>query len=126
MTVMEVLLKKLMPGMQLRTPVMGSKFLVGDVSPTGVTLILGRGWKTPIPAEYWNGIPTFLRGRDWVEIGAVHGASKPGTLENYIDGFITGSAGNYVAAVLEQVGIVEIDRQRPSKIRLRSSDAGRM
>lgn len=118
---MEILLKRLMPGEQLRTPVMGSKFLVRNVSPTGVTLILGGGWKTPIPAECWNGIPTFLKGRDWIEIGAIHGRSKSGTLEKYIDGFISRSAGNYVASVLERAGIVEIDRQRPSKIRLISS-----
>lgn len=121
MTVMETLLSKLVPGTVLNTPAMGRKFLVESVSPGGVTLVLGKGWRTPIPAECWNGIPQLLRGKDWVEIGAVHGESKLGTLEHYVDGFIPRSAGNYVAAALERVGIVEIDRQRPCKVRLISS-----
>jgi hypothetical protein len=98
---------------------MGKRFLIEEVSNSGVTLVLGKGWRTPIPADCWNGITTFLRGKGWVEIGAVHGLSRPGTLEAYIDNFISRSASNYVAAVLEHVGLVEIDRQRPSKVRLK-------
>ena len=122
MTVMEALLSKLMPGTVLNTPTMGRKFTVESVSPESVTLTLGRGWRTPIPAECWNGIPQLLRGEDWIEIGAVHGTSRPGTLKYYIDVFITRSAGNYVAAVLKQVGIVEIDGRIPCRIRLIGSD----
>jgi hypothetical protein len=121
MTVMDILLSNIMPQTELRTPVMGSKFVVESVSPTDVTLTLGKKWKTLIPAACLNGIPAFLRGKDWVEIGAVHDVSRLGTLENYIDGFISRSAGNYVAALLEKVGVLEIDRKRPSKVRLKSS-----
>jgi len=122
MKVMDVLRAKLVSGTKLKTPVMGKEFRVGNVSATSVKLILGEGWETPIPAGCWNGIPAFLKGREWVEIGAVHGPSKPSTLESYIDRSVSRSAGNYVASVLEYVGIVEIDRRRPSKVRLLRSD----
>ena len=122
MKVMEVLRGKLVSGTKLKTPVMGKEFLVSDVSASSVRLTLGEGRETPVPAECWNGIPAFLIERGWVEIGAVHGPSKAGTLESYIDRFIPRSAGNYVASVLEYLGIVEIDRQRPSKVRLLRSD----
>ena len=109
---------KLKSGDQLATPIRGKKFKIESISPTGATLILGKKWKTPIPAECWNGIPSFLRGRDWVEIGAIHGTSKPGTLEHYIDRFIPRSAGSYVASILEYAGVVEINRKLSSKVRL--------
>lgn len=118
MNVMSLLMGKLKAGDILVTPIQGKKFKVESISPSGITLILGKKWRTPIPADCWNGIPNYLFDKGWVEIGAIHGISKPGTLENYIDGFISRSAGNYVASILEHAGIVEIDRDLPSKIRL--------
>ena len=118
MTVMQILTAKLKAGDILLTPIRRNKFKVESISPSDITLILGKGWRTPIPADCWNGIPYYLKGKGWVEIGAIHGVSKPGTLENYIDGFIPRSAGNYVTSILEHTGIVEIDRRLPSKVRL--------
>jgi hypothetical protein len=118
MNVMSILMGKLKAGDVLVTPVRAKKFKVESISPSSITLILGKKWRTPIPANCWNGIPNYLKGKDWVEIGAIHGISKPGTLENYIDGFVPRSAGNYVASILEHAGIVEIDRNLPSKVRL--------
>ena len=109
---------KITSGQVLYTPIQKKPFKIHSISPSGITLILGKKWKTPIPAACWNGIPNYLKGKDWVEIGAIHGISKPGTLENYIDGFIPRSAGNYVASILEHVGLVKIDRNLPSKVRL--------
>lgn len=122
MNVMHILLGKLKKGDILRTPSQGKEFKIGDISNTNITLVLGeKGTKTLIPSKCWNGIPSFLKGKDWVEIGAVHSViSKPGTLEEYINENKPErrSTANYVAAVLKRVGIVEIDRSRPSKARL--------
>lgn len=118
MNVMSLLMGKLKAGDILVTPVRRKEFKIESISPSGITLILGKKWRTPIPAACWNGIPNYLKGKGWVEIGAIHGISKPGTLENYIDGFTPRSAGSYVASILECVRIVEIDRVLPSKVRL--------
>ena len=118
MTVMNLLSRKLIPGSELKTPVQAREFLVESIQPSRVTLILGEGFRTPIPAECWDGIPRFLRGKGWVAIGSTRGKTKPGTLEHYVDGFIPRRAANYVASVLEQVGVVEIDRHKPSSVRL--------
>lgn len=118
MKVMSQLMGKMNPGQLLYTPIQKKKFKIHSIYPSGITLILGKKWKTPIPAACWDGIPGYLKGKGWVEIGAIHGISKPGTLENYIDRFIPRSAGNYVASILEYAGIVEIERSLPSKVRL--------
>ncbi len=119
MTVMSVLLSKIKANDLLETPIRKRRFIIESISPSEIVLLLGKkGWKTPIPAECWNGIPDFLRGKEWIEIGSIHGTSKPGTLEDYVDGFVPRSAGTYVSAILEYAGLVKIDRVVPSKIRL--------
>jgi len=121
MTVMKVLQQKLVAGMKLVTPIRGKEFLIESISNNEVMLIIGSKWRTPISANCLNGIPHFLKGKGWVEIGAIHDyASKPGTLEDYINNSKPKrrSTGNYVASVLEYAGIVKIDRKLPSKVRL--------
>jgi len=121
MNVMSLLMGKLKAGDILVTPIQGKKFKVESISPSGITLILGKKSRTPIPAQCLNGIPNFLKGKDWVKIGAIHDyISTPGTLEDYINNSKPQrrSTGNYVASILEYAGIVEIDRELPSKVRL--------
>ena len=118
MDVVSQLMLKIKPGQVLYTPIQKKPFKIKSISQSGIVLIIGKKWITPIPVDCWNGIPNYLKGKGWVEIGAIHGISKPGTLENYIDGFIPRSAGNYVASILEHAGIVKIDRNLPSKVRL--------
>ena len=122
MTVMDVLASKLRPGTTLHTPARRKEFVVESISPIRVTLRVGPKGKSQIRirAECWNGIPQFLQGtgEEWVKIGAVHEKSKPKTLEEHTDRFVSASAASYVAAVLERVGIVEIDRHKPCRVRL--------
>lgn len=120
MKVTSVLAARLRPDEVFTTPVRHSTFRVIDASEDGLTLLLGNERKTPtqIPAECLNGIPDYLEGKDWIEIGATHDEAKPGTLESYTDGFVKRSAANYVASVLERAGIIEIDNRPPSKARL--------
>jgi hypothetical protein len=39
-------------------------------------------------------------------------------LDGYLNGWIKRQTANYVAVVLERVGVVDLDRERPAKIRL--------
>ena len=121
MNVMRILLGKLKDGDTLGTPVRGKEFIVKHISEAEVLLVIGKNRRTAIPAECLNGIPNFLKGKDWVEIGAIHDyACKPGSLEDCINNSKPEktSAGNYVASILEYTGIVDIDRRVPSKVRL--------
>jgi hypothetical protein len=121
MNVMNILSKKLSAGDILVTPVQRKEFTIENISPKGITLVLGTQWKTEIPANCWEGIPDFLKGKGWVVIGAIHDyGAVPGTLEDYVNKTKPQkrSTGNYVASVLEIAGIAEINRKPPSKIRL--------
>lgn len=123
MNVMRILMGKLKDGDKLGTPARSKEFTVEHISGAEVVLLIGKGRETKIPAECLNGIPNFLRGKDWVEIGAIHDYNcKPGSLEDYINNSKPEktSVGNYVASILEHAGIVDIDRRPPSKVRLRN------
>lgn len=66
----------------------------------------------------FGGYPSYLRGRGWVKIGAVHDIADEGTLEAYLDKYVPRSSSSYVVPVLEQINVVEVQRGRPAKIRL--------
>ena len=124
MEVMDRILKvsSLSPVSVLNTPSGRSIFEIQERTQSGVRVIVGKQkkWRIHIPAECWEGIPNFLRGRSWVLIGAVHeGNPKPGSLDSYVQRFTHGtSAASYVAPILEKAGIVKIDRGRPNKVLL--------
>ena len=125
MHVMRILMGKLKDGDTLGTPVQGKEFTVKHISEIDLQLVIGKSRRTTIPAKCLNEIPNFLKGKDWVEIGAIHDyACKPGSLEDYINNSKPEktSVGNYVASILEHVGIVEINRKPPSKVRLSNNE----
>jgi hypothetical protein len=79
-----------------------------------------------VSKQCWDGIPDFLKNKGWVLIGANHVVTDEldeGTLEKYLRKCTKSkskhSQGSYVAPLLEHLGIVEVDHQRPSKVRLR-------
>ncbi len=107
-------------GARLPTPTGRAVFVVHELNPTGIVLLLGpkRAW-TPLSWECLEGIPEFLRGHTWVRVGAnrdVHG--NPGTLDEYLKGCMKRQTADYVAVVLERAGIVELDRDLPARVRL--------
>jgi len=120
MRVMGKILRRIAPGTELKTPSRRVPFIVEKVDLGGVTLRVGRtGTKISIPAECWEGIPDFLRGKGWVLIGAVHGKPHKGSLEDYLQRFTHGtSVASYVVPILEKASIVQVDRRRPGKVRL--------
>jgi len=71
MNVMRILMGKLKDGDKLGTPVQSKEFIVKHISEVGAILLIGKGRKTTIPSKCLNGIPNFLKCKDWVEIGAI-------------------------------------------------------
>jgi hypothetical protein len=125
MSVFDKVLKGIKKGMVLHTPVKRKQFSVYSVDDEKLVFFVGAKTKIEVPRACWDGIPSFLKGREWVKIGAKHETTKnvlPGSLERYLDGCpnkTSASAAEYVAPVLKYLNIVEVDPSRPSKIRLR-------
>jgi len=75
------------------------------------------------PKICWDGIPEFLKNKGWVKIGAKFGTAPRGSLQENLDKFWSqgkthSSEANNIASILGHLGIVEVDPNRPSKIRL--------
>jgi hypothetical protein len=108
------------PGSQLPTPTGRAVFVVHELNATGMVLLLGqKRARTPLSWECIKGVPKFLRSRGWVRVGAnryVRG--NPGTLGSYLKNCLKRQTADYVAAVLERAGVVELDRETPARVRL--------
>jgi hypothetical protein len=121
MSIIQKLKIEILPGTTMRTPSGRADFEIESINDDGVTFRVGpeRKWKTRVPSKCWEGIPDYLRGRGWVRIGASHDPGEAGTLEAYLDPVVKTSASSYVVPVLEKIGVVEIDYEKPAKIRLK-------
>lgn len=127
MSVFERITKEICSGMVLYTPVMKSRFTVDSVEADRLVFSVGsKPSLIPVPKACWDGIPDFLRCKDWVKIGQKHDVAEKGTLEEYLDTRHNPhqhrhpSWGSYVVPVLEHLGIFEVDHRRPSKVRLKT------
>lgn len=103
------------PGELLATPTARGGFKIARYTAEGLVLLLGtkEAW-TPLPWRAMEGVPDFLRGRDWVAIGSVYSTdSQPGSLDEYMKSFLKLATAGWVAVVLERAGVLAIDRSRP-------------
>jgi len=125
MSVFEKVTREIHSGMVLYTPVGRARFTIGSVETDKVVFLVGATEsKIKIPRVCWDGIPAFLRGKGWVKIGPRHDTAPTGSFEEYLDqwwsqGKTRRSGASYVVPVLEHLGIVEVDHNKPSKIKLR-------
>jgi hypothetical protein len=106
-------------GTRLTTPARGAPFTVARVDDRGIVLLLGQqeAW-TPLTWACLEGIVPFLAGRDWVNIGSVYETRiDPETLDGYLKSCVKRATAGWVAAVLDEAGVVEIDRRRPARVR---------
>jgi len=103
----------------LSTPARGAPFTIDTIDSDGIVLLLGaKEWATRISWEALEGIDRFLSGRGWVEIGSVYSVdAKPGTLDAYMKHYVHRATAGWVASVLERSGLVEIDGERPVRVR---------
>lgn len=96
--------------------------MVDEVTSTQLVLLFGpKETRTALTWSCLEGIPDFLRGRGWVRVGAnrdVHGDHS--ALDGYLKGCIKRQTADYVAVVLERAGLVELDRERPARVGLRT------
>ena len=116
----EAAVRKASPRTLLTVPG-GARFEVESLSGDAVDLLFGKSrTRTVLRWGCLEGIPAFLDERDWVEIGATHSVTvKPGTLEAYLRSCLRRSTGGYVAALLAEADIVDVDRRKPARIRLK-------
>jgi hypothetical protein len=124
MSVFEKVTREIHAGMTLCTPVRNAPFTIDSIDAKHVIFFVGTKTRIKIPRACWNGIPTFLRGKGWVKIGAKHDVAPSGTLEEYLDQYWSegkshASGASYVVPVLEHLKIVEVDHRTPSKVKLK-------
>ena len=119
MSILKRIKDNITPGKVLYTPSRRVPFTVERVDAEGVTFRVGADkWKIRVPTECWEGITSYLRGRGWVKIGAIHDTADAGTLEAYLDKYVKRSSSSYIVPVLEKIKIVEVQRSRPAMVRL--------
>ena len=107
-------------GQQLGTPSRGAPFVVSRIDRAAVTLLLGeKRTATPLPWSCWEGIPKFLDGKGWVDIGMRYSVdADPTTLDGYLKAYMKRATAGWVAVVLETARVIEIDRGLPARVRL--------
>jgi hypothetical protein len=109
------------PGQRLATPSQGAPFKVEQIDHEGVVLLLAERWWTRLSWECLEGIGPFLQGRGWTPIGSKYATEgTPGTLDGYLKGWVKRATAGWVASLLEAAGVLDIDRGRPSRVRLRA------
>lgn len=107
-------------GVSLQTPTRRGQFTVARYTPDGFVLLLGRkeAW-TPLPWTAVEQIPGLLRGRGWIPIGGTYSTeSTAGTLDAHLKRFLQRATAGWVAVVLEQAGVILLDRDRPASVKL--------
>ncbi len=123
MSVFEKIVRTFPDSLELKTPVKQNSFTI-EKKPDKTIFSVGIKTKIPIPKAIWDGIPKFLSGKGWVDIGSGYNEAKRWSLQEYIDqhpsrGTQHSSDANYVASVLEYLKIVDVKRTRPSQIKLK-------
>ncbi len=112
---------RIAPGATLRTAARRAPFVVKRIDGNGMVLLLGAtSISTPFDWDCIEGIGRFLRGKGWVDVGSRYGPAEKGTLHDYMLGCINRATANWVAKVLEEAGVVELDGGRPLRVRLRA------
>jgi len=123
MSLFERIRANIRAGMVMYTPVKKKDFRVEAVENDKVVFRVGeKGNHIKVPRHCWDGIPNFLRGKGWVEIGSKHEVAEKGTFEEYLDGCDSkrhASWASYVVPMLEKLGIVEVDHCIPSRVKLK-------
>jgi hypothetical protein len=109
-------------GAVLSTPTGRGQFTVAELGIRGPVLLLGhQEARTLIPWVALEGVPEFLGADNWSVIGGVYDqAADPTTLDGYMKEFVNRATAGWVACLLEAARVVQIDRRRPAKVRMRT------
>ncbi|MFA9430019.1 hypothetical protein [Egicoccus sp. AB-alg2] len=109
-----------MAGQSLLTPT-GASFVLDRIDARGIVLLLGQGQShTRLPWQALEEIPGVFEGRGWLRTtGTFDTESEEGSLSAHLKRFVKRETANWVAVVLEKAGVLELDRSRPVRARLR-------
>jgi hypothetical protein len=106
-------------GEALPTPTGTATFTVDQIDADGLSLLFGpKKTRTLLTWPCLEGVPGYLRGQGWVLVGANRDVNSNYGLDGYLKGCIKRQTANYVAVVLERAGVLELDRERPARVRL--------
>lgn len=120
--------KKILPHTPFHTPSGRSSFSWVKSDDLKAYIEVGAA-KTllTIPAECFNELPGFLKGKDWVRIGATHGNPPAGSIDEFLQSITGGlSVASYVIPILDEFGIIEILKTRPMKVRFKNQETWRL
>ena len=98
-------------------------FVLERLDSNGIVLLLGKQRNyTPIGWECLEGIVPFLSRRSgWTAAGGTFVvAGEPGTLDEYLKDCISRQTSRWIAVVLEQAGVVQVDKGPPLRVQLAS------
>jgi hypothetical protein len=92
---------------------------VDQLEAEGLSLLFGpEKTRTLLTWRCLEGVPGYLHGQGWVPVGANRDVHGDYGLDGYLKRCIKRQTANYVAVVLERAGVLELDRERPSRVRL--------
>lgn len=118
-SVQEAIQSSVRPGDVLLTPTGAATFVVDRLDGEGMSLLFGpKMTRTLLTWRCLEGVPEYLRGRGWVLVAANRDVNSATGLDGYFKRWIKRQVANYVAVVLEQAVVVELDRERPARVRL--------
>ena len=107
------------PGEVLPTPTCTATFVVDQLGADGLSLLFGpKKTRTLLTWRCLEGVPGYLRGQGWVLVGANRNVHGDYGLDGYFKRWIKRQLADYVAVVLERAGVLELDRERPARVRL--------
>ena len=111
---------RLATGTRLHTRSRPAPFLLSQVGAAGIVLDLAMRHRTPIAWDCLENVVPFLRGRGWVRCAGRHSTeAEPGSFDEYLKhNGPRRDVTNWVAVVLEEAGVAELDIGPPLRIRL--------
>ena len=70
-----------------------------------------------IPSHCFQELADFLKGREWVEIRAIHGTPRLGSVDELLQKCAGRSVASYVIPIFKRAGFVEVSRKKPMRVR---------
>jgi hypothetical protein len=112
---------RVLVGAVLLTPTGRGRFTVAEIGNKGPVLLLGeKEARTLIPWTALEGVPGFLGTEAWSPIGGIYDqAADQTSLDGHMKRFVNRATAGWVASLLEDAGVIEIDRRPPARVRMK-------
>ena len=104
---------------RLRTFSENEPFSVDRIDDDKVILLLAQRHRTPIPWDVWEATVKFIASRGTIRVGGGYTVDgEPGTLDGFLKQHVNRAVSGWVAVVLEEAGLVHLNRNRPATVKL--------